>query len=427
MGIINAIKTRLTRKPQNLTPAQTLNGDTRAYTVWHGASWDTPEYRAAIDAIARNAAKLKGRHVITSEDGRHTAGNPTITRLLETAPNPIMSAYDFLYRLTADLYLNGNAFALVDRDARGNVSGFYNITASGVEFLTDTTGRIYVRFRFRSGKTAIFDYRQIVHVRRHYATDELMGDTDTAIRNTLELAETQNRGAIQAIQSGAQLRGILKFTSILSPEMLAKNKAQFIRDYLDMSNNGGIVVTDAKSEYQNIDSRPAPIDTASADAVSERIYAYLGISKNIVTSSYSEDEYGAFVESVLEPLCCAYSQAFTVKCFTARERAYGNEIVFDGGRIIYANNATKLNMIKELTPLGLLTVNEAREILNLSPVEDGDKRLQTLNVVNASHADEYQGVGDTTGADGLPHGNAPHYQWSAITSDKTDTDSEVEK
>ena len=57
---------------------------------------------------------------------------------------------------------------------------------------------------------------------------------------------------------------------------------------------------------------------------------------------------------------------------------------------MYANNATKLNMIKELTPLGLLTVNEAREILNLSPVPDGDNRLQSLNYVNADKADEYQ-------------------------------------
>ena len=47
-------------------------------------------------------------------------------------------------------------------------------------------------------------------------------------------------------------------------------------------------------------------------------------------------------------------------------------------------------MIKELVPYGLLTVNEAREILNLAPVEDGEKRLQTLNVVQADKALDYQ-------------------------------------
>ena len=47
-------------------------------------------------------------------------------------------------------------------------------------------------------------------------------------------------------------------------------------------------------------------------------------------------------------------------------------------------------MIKELVPYGILTINQALEILNLPAVEDGDRRLQTLNVVNAQKADQYQ-------------------------------------
>lgn len=402
LGLIDSLRARFNKKPprSNLTTAQTFSGDARrTYTTWRGAAaWDNDTYRAAVDAICRNAGKLKGRHVITDAQGRHTAGNPTITRLLETAPNPLMSAYDFLYRLTADLYLNGNAFALIDRDARGNVAGFYPVTASGVEWLTDEAGRIYLRFRFRSGKTAVFPYADIVHIRRHYATDELMGDSDAAIRGAVELAEAQNNGAITAIQSGAQLRGILKYTSIQSPEMLQKSRDQFVADFLTMGNNGGVVVTDAKQDFSPIDSRPANIDPAQAEAVAQRIYAYLGVSKNIVQAAYSEDEFGAFYESVLEPLAVQLSESFTTKVFTPRERAYGNEIVFDGGRMLFASNGTKLSLIEKLAPMGMLTLNECRSILNLSPVPDGDTRLQSLNYVDAAKANEYQLGKDEQGA-----------------------------
>ena len=41
-------------------------------------------------------------------------------------------------------------------------------------------------------------------------------------------------------------------------------------------------------------------------------------------------------------------------------------------------------------PLGLFTVNQALEILNLPSVENGDRRLQTLNVANTEIVDEYQ-------------------------------------
>ena len=58
--------------------------------------------------------------------------------------------------------------------------------------------------------------------------------------------------------------------------------------------------------------------------------------------------------------------------------------------MIYSNNSTKVNLIKELLPYGVLTINQALEILNLPPVTDGDKRLQTLNVVDAEKANQYQ-------------------------------------
>ena len=41
-------------------------------------------------------------------------------------------------------------------------------------------------------------------------------------------------------------------------------------------------------------------------------------------------------------------------------------------------------------PYGLLTINQALEMLNLPSVEGGEKRLQTLNVVSADEAHKYQ-------------------------------------
>ena len=40
--------------------------------------------------------------------------------------------------------------------------------------------------------------------------------------------------------------------------------------------------------------------------------------------------------------------------------------------------------------MGLLTINEGREILNLAPVEGGEKRIISLNYVDADKANEYQ-------------------------------------
>ena len=56
----------------------------------------------------------------------------------------------------------------------------------------------------------------------------------------------------------------------------------------------------------------------------------------------------------------------------------------------YSEMKTKINLIRELRPLGLLTTNQCLELLNLPPIEDGDDRVQTLNVANTAIVDQYQ-------------------------------------
>ena len=125
-------------------------------------------------------------------------------------------------------------------------------------------------------------------------------------------------------------------------------------------------------------------------AVKDKIYNYLGISEAIVNSSYNEDQWAAFYESTIEPLALQLSLEFTRKLFNDRERAFGNSVLFESGRLQFSSNATKVNLIRELMPMGLLTVNQALEILNLPSVPEGDRRIQSLNYVDADKAEEYQ-------------------------------------
>ena len=47
-------------------------------------------------------------------------------------------------------------------------------------------------------------------------------------------------------------------------------------------------------------------------------------------------------------------------------------------------------MIKELLPLGVLSINQALDLLNLPRVENGDERIQSLNYINKKIANAYQ-------------------------------------
>ena len=382
------------RKPQavaaSATPVELLSGNA-AFTQWGGNAYENDIYRAAVDAIARNAAKLKGCHIIQTGEVKKPATDK-VNRLLQVQPNRYMNAYDMLYKVVTHYYLYNNGFLLIQRDG-AEIQGFYPLNPTQVDFLTDAAGNLYARFQFRNGSQFIADYRDVIHLRRNFNSNDLLGDDNAALYPALELADTQNQGIVNGIKAGANIRGIIHFTQIMAPEKLKEEKEAFIADYLSISNDGGVVATDQKMEYTPIESKPATIDAEQLKAVKSKIYDYLGVSESIVNSSYTENEWASFYESTIEPVALQLGLEFTRKLFTEREIAFGNTVIFESSRLQFSSNATKVSLIKELMPYGLLTVNECREILNLGAIPDadgGNKRFQTLNVVDADKANTYQ-------------------------------------
>lgn len=385
-----SILDRLFKKSKPTTTIELVNEPTGGFSAYAGDAYGNDVFREAVDAIARNAGKLKGSHVIQYADRDRVYGDGKLNRLLQIRPNRYMSAYDFLYKLVTRLYLYNNAFAYLDRDDRGTLRAIYPITASHVDVMSDAAGALFCGFMLKSGREVVLPYDDVIHLRRFFNESDVLGEDNSAIAPGIELAQTENEGIINGIKAGASIRGILSFTQIMSPSKLKEEKDAFVKDYLDLGNEGGVIATDQKMDYKPIEHKPVILDADQAREVKTKIYNYLGVTEPIVNSSYTEDQYAAFYESTLEPIAVALSQEFTAKVFNDREQAYGNGIIFESGRLQFTSNKTKVELIAQLAPYGLLTINQALEILNLPSVPDGDKRLQALNMIDQSVATEYQ-------------------------------------
>lgn len=386
------------KDPVNTERTEVMNGSPAIFTPFSGNAYESDIYRAAVDSIARNAAKLKPVHAVTIA-GQRKDGDGSLNRILQVRPNPYMTSYDMIYKLVTHYYLYNNAFAYLQKDDRGNLTGIYPLSPLNMEYITDITGTLYCRFLFMGGKQFTVPFTEVFTIRRFFNSNDLLGDTNTAILPTLDLAHTQSEGIENSIKSSANIRGLLQYNQVLAPELLKIEKDAFINDYLSISNNGGIAALDSKAQYIPLDIKGATIDAEQIAAIKQKIYDYLGVSEKIVNSTYNEDEWAAFYESIIEPLGVQFSLELTEKLFTPREQAFGNSILMEANRLQFASNTTKTNILKELMPLGLFTVNQALEILNLPSVEDGDRRVQTLNVASTDIVDNYQmkGKGENDG------------------------------
>jgi HK97 family phage portal protein len=382
---------------QYFTRYKMMNGYSPIFTPFGNNAYASDVVRSTVHSIASNAAKLKPKHIRRME-GNINPQNSNLDRLLTVRPNPHMNAYDFYYKVVTQLYMKNNAFILIQSDGF-NVVGFYPIIASNVELL-EYQDELFAKFTFSSARTITVSYNDVIHLRRFYYDNDMFGESNSeALLPTLELIHTSNEGISNAVKSSANLRGLLKFTqAMMKPEDIKKQRDEFVADYMDVNNNGGIAALDAKADYTPLNNDPKMVNGPQMKLIEEKVYKYFNVNESIVMSKYNENEWNAFYESVIEPLAVQMSLEFTSKLFSDRQQGFGNEIIFEANRLQYASTTTKINVIKTLMPMGLLSINEGREVLNLAPVEDGDKRLVSLNFVSADKADKYQlGEGDGNG------------------------------
>ncbi len=370
-----------------------LNGDNETFYNWNGKLYDSSSIRTAVGTNATHAGKLNPKHIRYTNGEVKVSPVDNIKHLLKR-PNQYMNMFDFNYKMMIQRELNNNAFAYIDRDKNVpgmlGIRGIYPLEASRVEVLEDDENNIYLKFIFRNGLYKIAPYGDVIHIRKHFNDNDFWGESNTkALNPKLETQNITEQGIQNAVKNTAFIRGILQFKQVLQQEDIDKNVNDFSERYLDISNNKkGLAYTDPRYEFHETKAEPFVPNKAQMDYTKQEIYEYFNTNENIVRGKYNESEWTAYFETAIEPYAIQSSLEWTEKLFTPTERAYGNEVIFEANRLANASNSTKITICKDLKHL--FTVNEQREIWNMAPVEGGDRRLQSLNDVNADKADEYQ-------------------------------------
>lgn len=373
------------------TQLQMLNGYNAQFTTLNENTYDSKVARECIDRIATHCAKLIPKHI------KDSIGHPIkgeINFLLQNQPNPIMTKYDFIYKTISMLYTDSNAFVYIAKDKDGMITGFYPVLALDYNLLQDAGNNIFLQFKFINGQTYTVPYLEIIHLRLFYNKNDIFGTGNKVLKTDLETAHTASEGIKNAIKTANNLKGILKYTnSMLKEKDIKENKENFVNDFINLENESGIAALDAKAEFQEVNMKPITLDKEQLEQVNYNIFDYFGISEKIVRNNFNAIEWNAFFEGVVEPRAIQMSDAFTNKIFSHKARKDGHKILFTANRLQYASLDSKINLIKVAGSYGLLTKDDGREILDMSPLggEEGKKILQSLNNIDSSIANNYQG------------------------------------
>lgn len=357
--------------------------------------------RQAIKRIVDELVKLNPTHIRSIKGADAIPINSSVQRVLDN-PNPLMTTADFLEKVSYLLLLNCNVFILPvyktwtdGGEERREYEALYPIKPTQVDFIEDLSGRLFCKFWFADGENTTIPYENIIHIKTQYSINDYMGGNELgqpdnlALMKTVQLNEELLKGVSKAMNASYAVNGVIRYNSYLDDGKLEKAIAEFEQKVAN--SQSGILPIDLKAEFTPFEKRAQIVDEDTLKFVDEKILRNYGVSLPILRGDYTKEQFEAFYSQVLEPLVIKFSQAFTQKMFTARERGFGNKIEFYTEDLVFLTMSQRIEMIKDLSPTGALFENEKRRALGLKPLPELEgKRYMSLNWIDANNAAQYQ-------------------------------------
>lgn len=343
---------------------QTITEYAPAFSTWNGHLYEKALTRSAIEKTATLASKLKPEVLGTAK--------PRIRRAILTAPNQYMSWPKMIGRLMTIL-LNDNTAAVVPSlDSNGNVTGIFPLKFEYCEIL-EYMDEPWARFHLASGEILAIEQRFVCFLTRFQYESDYFGADNRALDSTLQLMDYQEQAQESAIKNGAKIQYIAAASGTMRPEDIEAKRKAFAETNLSAKNDTGLMVYDNSFDsVKQVEPQSYTISSDEMERIQSNVFNYFGINEDILQSNYTEEQFGAFYESQIEPFAVQLGEGLSQMLYTPVERMHGNAITFSANRLEYASNASKRNMIRDMMDRRLMTINEAREILQLPPVPGGD-------------------------------------------------------
>lgn len=408
------------KKPKNTGYAAMLNGSMPIYSQYGDNIYASDVVQQAVNCIVQEMKKLTPQHIRQKQNKDIVPIFENVQSVLN-APNPLMTTSEFIEKIVWNLYLNYNSFIIPlfytwkDKKDKGKVKrhyiGLYPVQPQEVDFLEDTEGNIFVKFNFGNGEETTFPYSEIIHIKYKYSVNEYMGGNDFgqpdngALLKTLELNENLLQGVAKAMKASFAVNGIVKYKTLIDN---GQTEAQLKELEKKLNNSeSGMLGLDLSTEYIPIDKKLELVDADTLKFIDEKILRHFGVPLPILTGDYTKEQYEAFYQKTLEPLITALSQAFTKTLFTRNELAHGNKIKFFPRDLVFMSVQEKLEFVRLLGDSGSIYENEKRAAFGLMPLAELEGvRMQSLNYVNVSIAQQYQTGNNSNEGGNTGNGNS---------------------
>lgn len=350
---------------------------------------------ACVRVIAEGIAQVPFRVMREGQDGRTRlpAKAHPLWDKLHRRPNRWQTSFGFRETMAVHCALTGNAYAYINRvgDRGDKIAELMVLDPKRVTVLAGDDGTLTYRVTSRSGGgERDLTERDVWHWRGPSWDGQIGMDVLRLARESIGLAMASEETQANLHAGGVRTQGVYSVEGTLNKDQYAQLKQWLIKEF-GGANAGGPMILDRNAKWvpstmtgvdaQHLETRKHQVEEVCRAFRLMPIMA--GQADKAATYASAEAMFLAHLVHTLLPWYERIEQSADCHLLTDAERAAGYYTHLDPAGLLRGALKDTADYLYKLVSLGVLTRNEARELLDRNPISGLDEPLTMTNTLPA--------------------------------------------
>jgi len=349
---------------------------------------------AAIRVISETIAQLPLNYYKKTDKGREVYTDSPLFTLVNSEPNNLMSKYTFFETFVNTLLVYGNAYAFIERGARGIPTSLKLIHPDDVTPDLIDDNLIY-SVKGLEGNISSSD---MVHV-LDMSFDGITGQSRISkAKSNIALGLAAQKYGLEFFESSCKTSGVL-----MHPATLGSDALQTLRESWRKTFHTGVggkfetAILEEGMQYKPIQLKPDEAQFLATRKFSIleiarifRVPAHKLASLESATFSNISHQTIEFLTDTINPIAIKIEQELNRKLIFEDEKGR-SYFEHNTNGLLRGDAKTRAEYYAKLFGIGAITQNEIRRKENMNDIDGGDVLFVPMNMINSKKAaDEKQ-------------------------------------
>lgn len=339
---------------------------------------------ACVQALSESTACLPLHVYERTDSGERTRADDYPLAAVLRLPNDHQSGQAFREAMTASVLLHGNAYARIERNGAGELTGLQPIDTRGVSVLRLPSGRHVFEYAEANGRQVRLLEEEVFHLADRTDPGCVVGKSRIAIaRDTLGLGLALRDHGSNTFRNGARLSGVLQTANVLTGEQVERLATSWQAQFGGASNAGRTAVLENGLAYTPLSMKLEEAQWLAAQQfTTEEVCRIFRVPPTMV----GDLRFGSYQNTAeLGSQFVRYSLARWIGMWETEisrqllgpiaRRRYLAEHSVEG--LLRGNPEARADFYGKAIKDGWMTVNEVRRLENLPAIETGHAAPQT--------------------------------------------------